>query len=96
MAQLLREDEMQDSVRGVVTNILGRDTFEMQIIDTGIFNENKYNNPECIRIAGINDPELYPGRHAGEMEKLKNREVRCFIMAIDSNGAVVAVVQCIN
>lgn len=87
---------MQDSVCGVVTNILGYDTFEIQVTDAGKFNENKYRTSEYIRIAGINDPDLYPGRPNPILEKLKNREVRCFIMAIDDNGYPVAVVQCIN
>lgn len=88
---------MQDSLRGVVTNILGRDIFEMQVIGTGPFNENKYKPAQCIRIAGINDPELYPGKQdAGRIEKLKDTEVRCFIVATDAEGNAVAVVQCIQ
>jgi hypothetical protein len=88
---------MPDSVRGIVTNIVGRDVFEIKVLDAGKFNENKYKNSECIRIAGINDPELYPGKQdACPMEKLKNREVRCFIVAMDTEGNAVAVVQCIN
>ena len=92
---------MQDRIHGVVTNILGRDRFELRILDTGRFNEHNYKNWACVRIAGINDPELYPGNHSGlpesvPMEKLKNREVQCFIMAKDSDGNAVAVVQCVN
>ncbi len=88
---------MQDSLRGVVTNILGRDIFEIEVIGTGPFNENKYKAAQCIRIAGTNDPELYPGKpDACRIEKLKNREVRCFIVAMDADGNAVAVVQCIH
>ncbi len=88
---------MEDRVRGVVTNILGRDIVEIQVLGTGKYNENKYKNSECIRIAGINDPELYPGRAAAEkIETLKNREIRCFIISMDNKGNAVAVVQCIN
>ncbi len=88
---------MSDRVRGKVVNILGGDTFEMQITDVGQFNENDYRNSERIRIAGINDPDLYPGNmDQRAIEKLKDKEVRCFVMARDEKGMVVAVVQCIN
>ncbi len=87
---------MQDSVRGVVTSIVAGDTFEIKVLDTGQFNENKYQKVQSIRIAGINDPELYPGTHETKIEKLQHREVRCFIIAVDGNGCAVAVVQCIN
>ena len=88
---------MSDNVRGVVTNILGEDIFEIKVLDAGKFNENDYKPSECIRIAGINDPEIYPGKNkAGRIKKLQNREVRCFIIASDGNGTPVAVVQCIN
>lgn len=88
---------MSDRVRGKVVTILGGDTFEMQVTDVGQFNENDYRNRERVRIAGINDPELYPGNlNQRAIEKLKNKEVRCFVMARDEKGLMVAVVQCIN
>ena len=94
---VVREEQMQDSVRGVVTSIVAGDTFEIKVLDTGKFNENKYGNVQSIRIAGINDPELYPGAYeAGKIERLQHREVRCFIMAVDDDGNAVAVVQCIH
>jgi len=88
---------MPDNVNGIVTGILGGDTLEIQVINEGIFNENEYRNAERIRIAGIDDPDLYPGKSVnGNLAKLKDREVRCFVLTRDANGNVVAVVQCVN
>ena len=97
VGNLLKEGIMQDSLRGLVTNILGGDRFEIRVLDTGAFNEHKYKAAQCIRIAGINDPDLYPGKpDGGRMEKLKNKEVLCYILARDADGNAVAVVHCIN
>lgn len=88
---------MQDSLHGVVKNILGKDILEIQILNTGKFNEHNYKDCACIRIAGVNDPELSSGiPNISKIEKLKNKEVHCIILAKDSDGNAIALVQCIN
>ena len=81
---------MQDSVHGVVTNIIGKDSFEIQVLETGRFNEHNYKNNARIRVAGSTGPGSI------RVEKLKNKQVDCFILAKDSDGNSIAVVQCIN
>ena len=87
---------MADSVSGVVTNILGGDTFEMKVTNQGVFNENDYHDPERIRVAGIDDPDLYPGHIGHDLAKLKDKKVQCFVLARDPSGNAVAVVQCLK
>lgn len=88
---------MTERVRGIVKNVIEGDVFELNVTGVGPFNEQEYQASEKVRIAGINDPELYPG-NAGpqKLERLKDREVQCFIMTRDGDGNVVAVVQCLG
>ncbi len=87
---------MHERIRGIVINILDCDRLEIRILDDEDYSGQAINNPACIRIAGIDDPDIYPGSQNPEkLKKLKNREVQCFIMARDPEGNAVAVVHCI-
>jgi len=88
---------MADTIRGPVTNIVDGDTFDMKVTHTGKDNTHQYSDIERIRIAGIDKPELQaPGGQCSKdtlEQKLKGKEVRCYVQARDSFGRVVADVR---
>lgn len=88
---------MSDIVCGPVKDIIDDDTFDMEITHVGQHNEDFYSNPERIRIAGIDDPELSSGlplRSRKKLERrLKDKEVKCYVLTRDEDGRIVAVVN---
>lgn len=88
---------MADTIRGPVIKVIDGDTFDMKVKFTGNDNKNKYNDEERIRIADIDAPELRSpaGRRSKEQleNKLKSKEVRCYVQARDTYGRIVAEVK---
>lgn len=91
---------MSDIVYGPVTGIIDDDTFDMEITHVGQHNEEIYRNPERVRIAGIDDPDLCSGvsrRSRKKLEKkLKDKEVKCYVLTRDTADRIVAVVNICN
>lgn len=88
---------MADTIRGPVTNIVDGDTFDMKVTHVGKENKYQYKDNERIRIADIDEPELYEpsGKCSKDRleRKLKGREVRCYLQTRDSYDRVVADVK---
>jgi len=91
---------VSDTIRGLVTNVVDGDTFDMNVTHVGTQNRLQYNNAERIRIAEINKPELpslLGQRSKNHLQtKLQGKIVRCFIQARDVYGRIVAKVQILN
>ena len=88
---------MADTIRGLVTNIVDGDTFDMKVTHVGKNNKYEYNDEERVRIADIDTPELRApgGKRSKDLleRKLKGKEVRCYVQARDSYDRVVADVK---
>lgn len=92
-----KEVAMLDTVRGPVIHIIDGDTFDITVTYTGKNNKYDYNDQERIRIANIDEPELNTPsgqRSKDELEqKLKGREVRCYIHSRDEYKRLVSDVK---
>lgn len=88
-----------DTIRGIVTNVVDGDTFDMSVTHHGKDNEYKYNNPERIRVSDIDTPEINTTQGKRDKAKLEsiilNKEVRVYIEARDTYGRVVGNVKLI-
>lgn len=88
-----------DTIRGKVTNVVDGDTFDMTVTHHGKNNEYKYNNPERIRISGIDTPEIDTAQGKRDKTKLENiilnKEVRIYIDSRDTYGRIVGRVKLI-
>lgn len=86
-----------DTIRGKVTNVVDGDTFDMSVTHHGKDNEYEYNNPERIRVSGIDTPEINTTQGKRDKTKLEsiilNKEVRVYIDARDTYGRVVGNVK---
>jgi len=88
---------MADTFKGLVTNIVDGDTFDMHVTSVGDNNAYEYNADETIRIADIDEPELSTpaGRRSKDLleRKLKGKKVQCYVQSRDSYGRIVADVR---
>jgi len=88
---------MPDTFKGLVTNIVDGDTFDMDVTSVGENNEYKYKNKERIRIHDIDEPELSTaaGRRSKDLleRKFKGKKVQCAVQSRDTYDRIVADVK---
>ena len=88
---------MTDMIRGIVTNVVDGDTFDLSVAYQAIGNEHEYDDEERIRIANIDAPELpsEPGKRAKKdlEDAILNRSVQCEVQARDAYGRLVSKVK---
>jgi endonuclease YncB( thermonuclease family) len=85
---------MADTIRGLVTNVIDGDTFDMKISQLGNNNQYEYQSSERIRITNIHVADLLSLEGPRDKQNLENailgKEVKCFIESRDTAGSVVA------
>ncbi len=88
---------MADTIRGIVTYIMDRRTFAIDVTHVGDANRDEYLRTETVRIVNTKSPQLNEqGMERTKLilqEKLLGKEVRCFVRSRDTYRRVVAEIE---
>jgi len=90
---------MQDVIYGIVSSVIDRDSFIINVTETSDSSQKNYNKLERIKIKSLDASDL--GSLRGLRDKanleraLQDKNVRCSVQSRDTSGRVIADVKII-
>jgi len=90
---------MQDIIYGIVSSVIDRDSFIINVTETSDSSQKNYNKSERIKIKSLDASDL--GSLRGLRDKLnlertiQGKKVRCSVQSRETSGRVVADVRVI-